>query len=176
MVRLILVVLAFFVPAMAQAEGPTFEGPHIEAVAGYDRTDVAPGLGANNGIIYGIAGGYDWRSGALVIGPEVELNDSSVSRTTGAVERSVGRSFYAGARTGFVVADPLLLYIKGGYASGRFDARGGPASYTGDGFRIGAGGEYAVTQRQFVRAEYRYSDYGREARGQTWVIAIGTRF
>lgn len=162
-------------PTLAQAEPRTFEGPHIEAIAGYDRTDVAPGLGANNGVVYGIGGGYDWRFGGVVVGPEVEANDSSVRRTVGALGLGVGRSLYAGARIGVVAADPLLLYIKGGYANGRFDANGASA-YTGDGYRVGAGGELAVTDRQFVRAEYRFSDYGREARGQTWVIAIGTRF
>jgi len=74
-----------------------------------------------------------------------------------------------------VVVPSLLAYAKGGYANGRFDSSAGDR-YTGDGFRIGGGAELAVTDRQFVKAEYRYSDYGRRARGQSWVIAIGTRF
>lgn len=176
MARLIPLFVALALPGLAQAQDRPFEGPHVEAIAGYDRTDVGPGLGARNGITYGIGGGYDVRTGGFVIGPEIEVSDSSVSQTTGSIERSVGRSLYGGVRAGVVIADPLLLYVKGGYANGRFDARGGPAPYTGSGFRVGAGGEFALTDRQFVRAEYRYSDYGREARGQTFVLAIGTRF
>jgi len=175
MVRPIAVVLALAIPGLAQAQERGFEGPHVEAVVGYDRTDVAPRFGADNGITYGLGGGYDWRSGGFVFGPEIEIADSSVSRTTGTIKRSVGRSLYAGVRSGFVIADPLLLYLKGGYANGRFEANGANA-YTGSGFRIGGGGELAVTGRQFIRAEYRYSDYGRRARGQTWVLAVGTRF
>ena len=159
------------IPVAAQAQ--SFTGPHIETVGGYDQTDVGPGLGAANGVVYGIAGGYDIALGGVRIGAEAELNESTVKRVIAATERRVGRSLYAGLRFGVPLGDAFQIYAKGGYANGRFS---GPVSYTGSGFRAGGGGEVALGRGLFARGEYRYSDYGRAARGQTWVVALGTRF
>lgn len=160
-------------PITANAGG-RFAGAHVEAIGGYDRTDVGPGLGAENGSVYGIGAGYDIRLRSLVLGVEFEGNESSVERNSGSVTRTVGRSLYAGIRAGLVLTDPVLVYAKGGFANGRFAGSGAP-SYTGNGFRVGGGAELAVTDRFFVKAEYRYSDYGREARGQTGIIGLGLR-
>jgi outer membrane immunogenic protein len=167
-------IIAALMPAPAVAGG-RFAGSHVEAIAGYDRTDVAPGLGAENGVLYGVGAGYDVRLSSIVIGVETELNGSSIRRTSGIVRRSVDRSFYLGGRAGLAVAGPLLIYVKGGYANGRFGGRN-VAGYTGNGFRLGGGAEVAIADRYFIKAEYRYSDYGREARGQTAVIGLGLRF
>jgi outer membrane immunogenic protein len=165
---------ASVIPFMAKA-GDRFEGARVEVIGGYDRTDVAPGLGAENGVVYGLGAGYDFRFRSVVLGVEAEANNSSVERSAGAITRMVGRSFYAGARAGVIIADPLLVYIKGGYADGRF-AGSGVTSYTGSGFRVGGGAELALTDRAFLKVEYRYSDYGREARGQTGIVGFGLRF
>jgi outer membrane immunogenic protein len=158
-------------PAAAQAQ--SFTGPHVEAIGGYDQTDVGPGLGAANGVVYGIAGGYDVAMGRVRIGTEAEINESTVKRVIAATERRVGRSLYTGLRFGVPLTDMFQIYVKGGFANGRFS---GPVSYTGSGFRAGGGGEVALGHGLFARGEYRYSDYGRTARGQTWVAALGTRF
>jgi outer membrane immunogenic protein len=159
------------IPAVAQAQ--SFAGPHVEAVAGYDQTDVGPGLGAANGIVYGLSGGYDFALGRFRVGPEAEINQSTVKRVIAATERRVSRSLYAGLHFGIPLGDAFQIYAKGGYANGRFS---GPVTYTGSGFRAGGGGEVLLGSRVFARGEYRYSDYGRKARGQTWVVALGTRF
>ncbi|MGF7168499.1 opacity protein-like surface antigen [Sphingobium xanthum] len=52
----------------------------------------------------------------------------------------------------------------------------GPVRYTGDGWRIGGGGELALSHNLFLRAAFRYSDYGRVARGQKAAGMIGWRF
>ena len=150
-----------------------FTGPHVEAIVGYDQTDVAPGRGAANGVIYGIGGGYDVALGAVRLGGEAEINESSGDEIVAGSAQRVGRSLYLGGRFGIPIIDSALLYAKGGYANGRFL---GPADYTGSGFRIGGGAEVAITNTVFGRAEYRYSDYGQTARGQNWVLAIGARF
>lgn len=160
--------------APAHAAEP-FAGPHLAAVAGLDRTDAGPGLGARDALLYGVAGGYDWRFGAAVIGAEAEIDGSTGRQTIAGAERRVGRSLYAGVRAGVIVSRDLLLFAKGGYANGRFGSSAGPA-YAGDGFRIGGGVEYSVSRQIFVRGEYRYSDYGREARGQHFAGVIGYRF
>ena len=159
------------VGTMPAAAAEPFTGPHVEAIAGYDRTDVGPGLGAAGGLLYGIGAGYDVALDRIRVGGEVEANDSTAAQAVTGVERRVGRSLYAGVRAGVVVASRLLVYAKGGYANGRFGD-----SFTGDGLRIGGGGEFALTGQAFLRAEYRFSDYGQEARGQTWVAGLGLRF
>ena len=168
--RTMLAVALCAIPAAAGA-AEAFTGPHIEAIAGYDRTDVGPGLPAAGGLVYGLAGGYDIAAGGVRLGGELEADGSTARATVAGAPRRVGRSLYAGLRAGVVVAPRLLVYAKGGYANGRFGD-----AYTGDGFRVGGGGEWALGDRVFVRAEYRYSDYGREARGQTWIGGFGYRF
>jgi hypothetical protein len=50
------------------------------------------------------------------------------------------------------IAGRVLTYAKGGYANGRFS---GPVRYTGDGWRIGGGGELALSHNLFLRAAFR---------------------
>lgn len=169
--RCLPLLLACVLPGATAGAAEPFTGPHLEAIAGYDNTDVGPGLGAAGGFLYGIAGGYDVALGGVRIGGEFEADGSTSGQTVAGVERNVGRSLYAGLRAGVVVTPRLLVYAKGGYANGRFGSL-----YTGDGFRIGGGGEFALSSPVFARAEYRYSDYGREVRGQTWVAGLGYRF
>jgi outer membrane immunogenic protein len=171
--RIALALALLSLPAAALA-GP-FEGPHVEAVAGLDSTDAGPGLGARDAFLYGIGGGYDWRFGAVVAGLEAEADGSTAKQTIAGVERRVGRSLYAGARLGIAATTDLLFYAKGGYVNGRFGSDAGD-SRTGSGFRVGGGAEYAISQHIFLRAEYRYSDYGRDTRGQHFVGALGWRF
>lgn len=168
--RLSLIMLLLPCAAAAAPSATPFTGPHVEAIAGYDNTDVGPGLGAANGFLYGVAAGFDLALGDMRLGGEIEADGSTARQEIGGVDRRVGRSLYAGLRAGLVVAPRLLAYAKGGYANGRF------GDYTGGGFRIGGGGEFLLSPETFIRAEYRYSDYGRSARGQTWVTGLGYRF
>lgn len=164
---------SFILAAPAAASEPVFTGPHVSVVAGWDQTDIGPSLPAREGLLYGLAAGYDWAAGPVRLGVEAEVNESSAEGTIGAVPQRVGRSLYLGGRFGVPIVGKALLYAKGGYANGRFS---GPAPYTGNGWRIGGGGELALTGQLFLRAEFRYSDYGRVARGQQAAAFIGWRF
>ena len=64
---------ALATPAFAQEAAP-FTGPHIEALVGYD--DVADGDGD---IMYGVAAGYDFQMGGVIVGIEGEFADSDVN-------------------------------------------------------------------------------------------------
>ena len=58
-------------PAAAQDSQP-FNGGHVEAITGYDHiTD------GDDGILYGIGAGYDFRTGNVVLGIEGEVLESS---------------------------------------------------------------------------------------------------
>jgi outer membrane immunogenic protein len=168
---LVLAAFPFAVAAQAQSVGRT--GPYLAVVAGWDQTDIGPSLPARTGVTYGLAGGYDWSLGGLVAGLEAEIAKSTVKGIISGAEQRFDRSFYLGGRVGVKASDQILVYAKAGYANGRF---AGSVPYTGDGWRIGGGGELALTDQLFARAEFRYSDYGRIARGQQATAAFGWRF
>lgn len=165
--------LGFAAPAFCQDAG-AFTGPWVAATAGYDNFDAGTeeDSEAEDGAVYGLAFGYDFNLGGLVVGVEGEVTESSVSATgTDILEEgdeltlSVGRDLYAGLRVGFPVSDKVMLFAKGGYSNQRISAtytlddETVSESDTVNGFRLGAGVELDLGQ-PFARLEYRYSDYG----------------
>lgn len=190
---------ALVTPAFAQEAAP-FTGPHIEALVGYD--DVADGDGD---IMYGVAAGYDFQMGSVIVGIEGEFADSDVNGaandlvTTGDSFRlNTDRDLYVGARLGFAVSPSTMIYAKGGYTNakfeGRFDNGAGTIfnnGVTADGYRIGAGIEQKFNllgPSGFIKAEYRYSNYKNLDIGQNdfdrtidvdrhqAVVGVGMRF
>lgn len=156
-------------PAFAQDE-TSFQGFWIGAHAGYDSIGVDDD--SEDGVVYGISTGYDFRLGDAVIGVEAELSESSVSSTASDVfavgdeiRLAAGRDIYAGFRVGLPLNDNLLMYGKAGYTNLRAKASytlGNMVtdeSSTSGGYRLGAGAELSLG-RPFARIEYRYSHYG----------------
>lgn len=171
--------LAAATPAMAQ-DSENFDGFRLEALAGYDVTQAGSSVdteGENDesieGVSYGIGAGYDFDAGGVVLGLEAEYTGSTaeVEVNEGDVEAfgignvSAGRDLYLGARVGVKANDDLLVYAKGGYTNATYDIRtvGGDVEYRADidtdGFRVGAGLEYAMSNNTFAKVEYRYSNY-----------------
>ena len=171
--------LAVATPAMAQ-DSENFDGFRVEALAGYDVSQAGSSEdieGENDesieGIAYGVGAGYDFDAGGVVLGLEAEYAGS-----TGEVEVddgdpegfglgtvSAGRDLYLGGRVGVKANDDLLVYAKGGYTNATFDilASDAETEYRADvdtdGYRIGAGLEYALSGNTFAKVEYRYSNY-----------------
>jgi outer membrane immunogenic protein len=167
-------------PAIAQDVGPTFTGPRVEAILGYDHTGAGSSVDNDNGnddqsidgLLYGVGAGYDVKLGSAVVGVEGEFTDSTSksSRTDptdqfgfGRVKQ--GRDLYVGARAG-ILADPgTLVYVKGGYTNTKLGVLAGntngvtDTSFKLDGWRIGAGVERAINANTFAKVEYRYSKY-----------------
>lgn len=179
---------AFAAPAFAQdaPANPVFTGPRVAALGGYDA--IRPGSSEDSdldgddqtvdGFLYGGEIGYDFAAGGALIGVEAEISD-----TTGKVEANVSdpdffgfgrvetdRDLYVGLRAGILASPRALVYAKGGYTNARLDAVASDgvtttdANYKLDGYRLGAGVEYAIgnsfLQNGFVKLEYRYSNYG----------------
>lgn len=178
-------------PAAAQVNAP-FTGPRVEAVIGYDRTDVDQ-AGDSDGITYGVGAGYDFQMGGMVAGVEAELTDSNVDQCAVNVDLTgdelcaqVGRDIYVGGRVGGVVGANTLLYAKAGYVNGRVAAQyeDGIDGDTGDfeegqnidGVRVGAGLEHQFGTNTFVKAEYRYSNYEAGIEKHQGVVGVGFRF
>jgi outer membrane immunogenic protein len=161
-------------PAMAQ-EAPAFTGGHAEAIVGYDNVDFGPGIGSGDGVVYGLNLGYDFALGGAVAGIEAELSDSSADKTLApGVKIEAKRDIYVGARIGAPMG-AALLYAKAGYTNARIGADG-IGSANGDGFRLGAGVEYALSGNLFLKGEYRYSNYEADVSRHQVVGGLGIRF
>lgn len=163
-------------PAIAQSAAPA--GPRVEAVIGYDKVKA---LGDNDGgVLYGLGVGYDFAVAPSVsLGVDGEITDSTqeVGDEDVAQVKS-GRDLYAGARANFAVSPTANLYVKGGYTNARFKATDGLDSFSEnvDGYRVGAGGQIAVSGKAYVGGEYRYSNYEHDLSRHQVAMTVGTRF
>lgn len=170
-------------PVMAQDTGD-FSGFKAAIVAGYDNADFGSFLNGTEefdlknaeGLVYGINLGYDFQSGRLVYGVDLEAMDSAADvndRFLGEIK--LGRDLYAGGRIGFVVSKNALIYGKVGYS----DARLRTVGFRGinlDGVRLGAGLEYKFTEKLFARAEYRRAKLGEGLIRNQGVAGLGFQF
>ena len=166
--------LALAAPAVAA----DFSGPRVEATVGWDNPRLKIDLnnvaarGHDDGVVYGGEAGYDLRFSNLVVGALAGVEGSSVKdcevSNLGRTCLKAGRNFAVGARAGVVVSPRVLLYGKAEYVNvrlrGAFDDTVNAAnSFSGHddrgGYRLGAGGELALSPHLYVKAEYRYSDY-----------------
>lgn len=177
------VALSSAVPATAR----DFAGPHVDAVVGWSDGERGAGFPSarGDGVVIGGGGGYDLRSGNVVVGLTGE-----VSGVTGSTCRQLdfpgqgpnapalsgrlcgkdGRTLFGGARAGYVVGGSTLLYVTGGYVNARTkDTFNGKVNATAaklsqhadrDGLRIGAGMERQLGGHAYVKGEYRYTAVG----------------
>lgn len=170
-------------PALAQdvAGGP-FTGPRVGAILGWDglrpgsteESNIRGDDQSADGLLYGADIGYDVAFSGAVVGIEGEINGS-----TAKVENSprdvndfgygrvkTGRDLYLGARVGVLATPTTLVYVKGGYTNARLDLTRDNTNvttdrhYNLDGYRVGAGVEQSIRGKAYVKAEYRYSNYG----------------
>ena len=173
---------AIATPAMAQDEANTFTGLWGGVIGGYDtsRAGSSTDDDANedndqsiDGFGYGVQLGYDVDLGGVVVGAEAEYSDSTAGvefdegdpETFGLGNVETGRDLYFGARIGAKVGPNAMVYAKGGYTNTKYEVRAsdGTTEFTQDfdtdGYRLGAGAEYALGRNAFVKLEYRYSNY-----------------
>lgn len=172
--------VAVATPALAQ-DGP-FNGPRVGAILGYDAlqpgstedSDIRGDNQTADGLVYGGDLGYDVQRGRMVFGIEGEVTGSTSKVNNNPVDPNsfgygrvkAGRDLYAGVRVGTLLTPTTLLYAKGGYTNGRLDlTRNDGTITTGrhfnlDGYRVGAGIEQSMGGKAYIKAEYRYSNYG----------------
>jgi outer membrane immunogenic protein len=182
---------ALATPAFAQDTRPPVGGFHVEAIGGYDSTQIQEDSGG--GLLYGVGAGYDFRVGRAVLGIQAEATESTNDGCVASVFApgdsfcaSAARELFIGGRAGFMVGRNVLLYGTAGYTNARFrvDYDDGTAPGTNDftyaqnvdGVRVGAGAEFGLGRNAFLRTELRYSNFeGGSDRGQG-VAALGFRF
>lgn len=168
-----LALMASATPALAQ--DATFQGPRVEAVAGWDNLKTN-GL-SGSGFVYGGAAGYDLQRGNLVVGVDGEITGTTTDKTIGTAIIKGGRDFYAGARIGYVVAPATLVYGKVGYDNSRVIGRAGNLRVTDDldGVRLGAGVERSFGH-YYGKVEYRYTNASDDVVRHQVLAGIGYRF
>lgn len=165
-------------PALAQAP----QGPRVEALVGYDalRVDLGDEKFKDEGVAYGIGAGYDFALGnGASLGVDVEATDSTAKEDNVAGELKAGRDLYAGGRVSFPLGqDGSNVYLKGGYTNARFTADDGVVriSENLEGYRLGAGAQFALAGKAYVGGEYRYSDYEQDVSRHQLALTLGTRF
>ena len=145
-------------PALAQ-DNAGFTGARVEVTAGYN--DITGAFDANN-VVYGAAAGFDLPVGnKLTFG--IEANASNVFEN----ERQIG----AAARLGYAVTPKALVYVKGGYNNYR-----NVFHRNLDGFVIGTGLEYKVSNHTYVKVQYDYSDFQGRTGSSAVQAGVGVRF
>lgn len=174
-------------PAAAQAQDgrAPFSGPRVEAIVGYDHNRSGSSVDADaarnlkqsiDGVVYGVGVGFDIPAGEMLrVGAEAELSDSSanwdnnngVPNTFNLGRVKADRDIYVGARVGYLASPQTMLYVKAGYTNARYGLLGTNGTteldqhLDTDGYRLGAGVEYALDSNAYAKLEYRYSNYSR---------------
>jgi outer membrane immunogenic protein len=139
---------------------------------GHDNNDVSGSFNENfQDFVGGLHVGWQSQSNSLVYGIEFdgEFSNLDANNSAGGDTASLDLDAIASARARFgVAADRLLVYATGGLALGiaDYDISNGVADEgfgdTPVGFTVGAGLQYAFTDRMSARVEYRYTDLGKE--------------
>ena len=175
---------AIATPAAAQDYDSPFTGFKVEGLVGYDSSRPGSSEDIDNNddidqslddLNYGVGVGYDINLGSVVVGIEGEYMESDASSeydtsTFGAGAFGIsnieaGRDLYVGARIGAPISDRALIYAKGGYTNARYNVLATDnttdigTDIDLDGYRVGAGVEFALSNNLYAKAEYRYSNY-----------------
>lgn len=160
-------------PSLAQSP---FDGAYVGAFTGYTDNNASAASGTasanidSDGWLYGAYVGYGKTFDQFYFGAEAELGSASLSDKAGTVANlpaklDANESWGLSARAGYLVSDNALLYARAGWQRTNYDVTVGTgatqvkASDNLDGYRLGGGLEYAVTDNVLVRTEYNYVNY-----------------
>jgi len=149
-----------------------FGAPNTAIFAGTQKYDTSGGF-------VGGDFGYNWQTGAIVLGLEGDYHWADINGRSGVVNAGLGDTYFTKlrgfgdikGRLGYAMG-PTLLFVSGGAAVGdlqhRYDAalNGGAgnsfaSSNTRWGYTVGAGVEYMFAQNWSGKLEYNYIDLGK---------------
>lgn len=146
-------------PAVAQdtTAAPTFTGARIGANVGFADEDIF----GTELFTYGLEAGYDHDVGGAVVGIGGEIQDTD----------DTSRDISVFARAGVKAAPNVLVYGLAGYTNWKI-----VDGIKLDGYRVGAGVEFAASRNVYVKAEQRYFNYELDVDGWQTVLGVGFRF
>jgi outer membrane immunogenic protein len=176
---------------------PLFCSPLVIGAAGNALAAGIPGAlnTTQAGFLAGAQAGYNWQWGRYVLGIETDLSGTSISGSSSfsnqvptvggfniaAYGTQTEKLNYLGTvrgRAGYLVTDPLLAYVTGGFAYGDASssqslgtsvvplpftiqsATGESSSSSRAGWTIGGGLEWMFARNFTVKGEYLYYDFG----------------
>ncbi len=152
----------------------TWTGVYLGGQIGYEwgREPITLMSSQPSGVVGGGHIGYNYQTQQFVMGIEGDVNGTSYRGSAfsilGPISASTKVPVDASLRGRIGIAwDRTLFYATGGVAfadiKDSFVTPGAFASFDRSrvGWTVGGGVEYAVTNNWSVRAEYRYTDYGR---------------
>ena len=115
--------------------------------------------GSLSGAQVGGTAGYNYQMGQIVLGMEGDWDWSNAKNTNGAYISKQTSIATARGRIGYAV-DRVLLFTTGGYAGGNVERTFGATSTSDwhNGYALGGGMEYAITNNVSAKAEYLYTD------------------
>jgi len=150
---------------VAQAESFDWSGFYIGANAGIDfegsfNNNFGADLDKGVGFIGGGVVGYNYQFDKWVLGLEGDVNYVGGDAESGPASADLDFLSTLTTRIGYTPADRLLTYIEGGVAVGRpdFDLGGTSDRSLAAGYVVGAGAEYALTDKILTGVEYNYVD------------------
>ena len=169
-------------PAAANAQA------YVQVETGLDVVDTD--VGNDEGILYGVAAGYEFPLGSNVFAAvEAGISDSTTKECARNVDVvgdkaciKAGRDLSATLRLGTNLSENSKIYALGGYTNARIKATydDGFDRYSDgvnlDGFRLGAGYQHNFGQNLFGKIEYRYSNYEQGFERHQGVVAVGAKF
>ena len=172
--------------AIAQVNNWT--GLYLGAFGGYsaggsltvtEPSDGTERFGGPRGGFGGITLGYNWQtSGNIVWGLEGDVAFGNLKLSYQDPQEAISSHFKInsfGSVTGRVgvAFDPVLLYVKGGYAWANAELGGsdGTASFKSSklysGYTVGTGAEVMLARNWSAKVEYMFADYGKQTLGPT---------
>lgn len=176
------------------SNGTTFRGIRVEGNIGGDRFQSE---GTHNDE-FGVGGaiGFDGTIGErIVIGAEgsywrgTDWNENCQDLSDGtSICHKAFEEWGAAVRAGYLVNPDLLVFAKGGYVNGEQRRRIDDSStgaelvydhYRADGYQLGGGVEYTLTQGSlpiYASAQYVYSNYHGHSARQRIMAGVGVRF
>jgi len=121
-------------------------------------------LDSSRGFIGGGVAGYNHQIDKFVLGIEADVNYSTLQAETGVTDADLNLLGTVTARFGYTPVDRVLAYAEGGYAFGRTELAvpGASDRAFANGFAVGGGLEYAITNNVLSGVEYNYVDLSEE--------------
>ncbi len=150
-------------PIVEQPPTPGWSGPYLGFLGGAGRTEGefdGCACGVFSGRRIGAFAGYNWEfSNRYVAGIEGDISYDWNGKSFANADR-VGTDLSGSARVrvGRVVGN-VLLYVAGGWTATNAYVVSPNAKETANGWTLGAGVDWAATEKMFVRAEYRYNNF-----------------
>lgn len=155
-------------PMAVETSAFTWTGAYvgIQGGAGWLNGDFSvPGASASQDFDGGMVGGfvgYNWQFGnGFVAGVEGDFDYNWNEESFGGIDIGTDWSGAVRGRIGYAF-DRVMVYGAGGWAitNGYVEGLGIDESETFNGWTVGAGVDFAVTDNMFIRGEYRYNDFG----------------